>query len=83
MARGSPCVKALVLGQERAARSARSLRGEALQLGLFDQRRLFELTQEAYPGKRLIACRNPELAKLRAHKRQSLLEASKRPTITP
>ena len=44
--------------------------GEALQLGLFDQRRLFELTHEAYPGERLIACRNPELAKLRAHKRQ-------------
>ncbi|EQD59982.1 Transposase, IS4 family protein [mine drainage metagenome] len=52
--------------------------GEALQLGLFDQRRLFELTHEAYPGERLIACRNPELAKLRAHKRQSLLEATQR-----
>ena len=43
---------------------------EALQLGRFDQRRLFELTHEAYPGERLIACRNPELGKLRAHKRQ-------------
>jgi transposase len=52
--------------------------GEALQLGLFDQRRLFELTHEAYPGERLIACRNPQLAKLRAHKRQSLLEATQR-----
>jgi transposase len=50
--------------------------GEALQLGLFDERRLFELTHEEYPGERLIACRNPELAKLRAHKRLSLLEAT-------
>lgn len=52
--------------------------GEALQLGLFDQRRLFELTHEEYPHERLIACRNPELAKLRAHKRQALLEATQK-----
>ena len=52
--------------------------GEALQLGLFDERRLFELTHEEYPGERLIACRNPELAKLRAHKRLSLLEATQK-----
>ena len=52
--------------------------GEALQLGLFDERRLFELTHAEYPGERLIACRNPELAKLRAHKRQSLLEATQK-----
>lgn len=52
--------------------------GEALQLGLFDERQLFELTHAEYPGERLIACRNPELAKLRAHKRQSLLEATQK-----
>ena len=52
--------------------------GEALQLGLFDERQLFELTHTEYPGERLIACRNPELAKLRAHKRQSLLEATQK-----
>jgi hypothetical protein len=52
--------------------------GEALQLGLFDERRLFELTHEEYPRERLIACRNPELAKLRAHKRLSLLEATQK-----
>ena len=51
---------------------------EALQLGLFDEQRLFELTHEEYPGERLIACRNPELAKLRAHKRQALLEATQK-----
>lgn len=50
--------------------------GESLQLGFFDERNLFELTHPDYPGERLIACRNPELAKLRAHKRQALLEAT-------
>jgi hypothetical protein len=54
------------------------VQGEALQLGLFDERQLFELTHEEYPGERLIACRNPQLAKLRAHKRLSLLEATQK-----
>ncbi|HTO45543.1 MAG TPA: IS1634 family transposase [Burkholderiales bacterium] len=48
----------------------------ALQLGLFDERNLFEFTHADYPGERLVACRNPELAKKRAHTRQSLLEAT-------
>lgn len=47
-----------------------------LQLGLFDQRNLAEITSPEYPGERLVACRNDALAKLRAHKRQSLLEAT-------
>jgi hypothetical protein len=52
------------------------LEGGALQLGLFDERNLVELTHPAYPGERLIACRNPALATLRAHKRADLLEAT-------
>jgi hypothetical protein len=48
----------------------------ALQLGLFDEVNLFEFSDPKYPGERLIACRNPQLAKLRAHKRQALLEAT-------
>ena len=47
-----------------------------LQLGLFDERHLFELTHPDFPGERLVACRNPELATLRAHKRQALLAAT-------
>jgi transposase len=47
-----------------------------LQLGLFDERNLLELESPQYPGERLVACRNPELAKLRAHKRQELLAAT-------
>src|SRR6266545_5613755 len=50
--------------------------GGALQLGLFDEKNLFELTHPDYPGERLVACRNAELGKLRAHKRQALLEAT-------
>lgn len=49
-----------------------------LQLGLFDERNLVELTAPDYPGERLVACRNPELAKLRAHKREDLLAATAR-----
>jgi transposase len=44
-----------------------------LQLGLFDERNLLELSSPEYPGERLVACRNPELAKLRRHKREELL----------
>jgi transposase len=44
-----------------------------LQLGLFDERNLLELSSPDYPGERLVACRNPQLAAMRTHKRQELL----------
>ena len=47
-----------------------------LQMGLFDERNLLELESPEYPGERLVACRNPELARLRTHKRQELLAAT-------
>lgn len=47
-----------------------------LQLGLFDERNLLELSSPDFPGERLVACRNPELAKLRAHTRADLLQAT-------
>lgn len=47
-----------------------------LQLGLFDERNLVELTHPQFPGERLVACRNPQLAQLRAHKRTALLQAT-------
>jgi len=47
-----------------------------LQLDLFDERNLLELSSPDYPGERLVACRNPQLAKLRAHKREALLVAT-------
>jgi transposase len=48
----------------------------SLQLGLFDEHNLLELTHPDFPGERLVACRNPQLAQLRAHKRQELLQAT-------
>jgi len=49
-----------------------------LQLDLFDERNLLEIASPQYPGERLVACRNPQLAALRAHKRQELLSATER-----
>jgi transposase len=49
-----------------------------LQLDLFDERNLLEVDSPDYPGERLVACRNPELARLRAHKREDLLAATER-----
>ena len=48
----------------------------AIQMGLFDERNLFELKHPDFPGERLIACRNAELAHRRATKRESLLQAT-------
>ena len=50
--------------------------GNALQPDLFDERNLLELSHPDYPGERLVACRNPELRKLRGHKREDLLMAT-------
>jgi transposase len=47
-----------------------------LQLSLFDQQHLAELTSPAYPGERLIACFNPLLADERHRKREALLAAT-------
>mgnify|MGYP001818950308 CR=1 FL=1 len=47
-----------------------------LQLGLFDERNLFEIRHPDFDDQRLIACRNPELARHRMHKRESLLQAT-------
>lgn len=47
-----------------------------IQLGLFDEINLFEITSSEYPGERLVVCRNPELAEQRKRKRQALLDAT-------
>lgn len=59
----SPDIKALVEAGE-------------IQLSLFDERDLFEVTHPHYPGQRLVACKNPALAQERAKKRQALLSAT-------
>jgi hypothetical protein len=52
--------------------------GGPLQLSLFDQRDMAEITSDDYPGERLVVCRNPDLAIRRSRKRQELLEATER-----
>ena len=57
---------------------AKLAEGGHLQLDLFDERNLISFTHADYPGERLIACRNPALARLRAEKRQDLIAATTR-----
>ena len=48
----------------------------ALQLSLFDEQNLFEITHPDYPGERMVCCHNPALAEERARKRGELLAAT-------
>ena len=50
----------------------------AIQLSLFDERDLVEIRTDAYPGERLMVCRNPLLAEERARKRGELLGATEK-----
>jgi hypothetical protein len=52
--------------------------GGPLQLSLFDQQDLAEISSPDFPGERLIACRNPVLAADRARKREDLLAATEK-----
>jgi transposase len=47
-----------------------------LQLSLFDERGFVELTDPAFPGERLVVCRNPLMAEERRRKREALLAAT-------
>jgi Transposase DDE domain len=47
-----------------------------LQLSLFDEQDLAEISSPDFPGERLIACRNPHEAAKRARTRQELLAAT-------
>jgi hypothetical protein len=54
--------------------------GGPLQMSLFDQQNLAEITSPDFPGERLIACRNPVLAADRARVREELLAATEKLT---
>ena len=54
----------------------------ALQLSLFDEQDLLEITSPEFPGERLVCCHNPALAQKRAGKRQELLAATEK-ELTP
>ena len=52
------------------------VKNQTIQLSLFDERDLAEVTSADYPGERLVVCRNPLLAAERARKRKELLAAA-------
>jgi hypothetical protein len=56
--------------------------GGPLQMSLFDEQDLAEITSGDFPGERLVACRNPVLAAERARKREDLLAATEK-LLTP
>jgi hypothetical protein len=60
----------------RAPQVKKLVRGGDLQLTLFDQTDLAEITSPDFPGERLVACKNPFLEAERARKRESLLAAT-------
>ena len=60
----------------RAPQVKKLVRGGNLQLTLFDQTDLAEITSPDFPGERLVACMNPFLEAERARKRESLLQAT-------
>ncbi len=60
----------------RAPQVKALVRDGALQLSLFDEADLAEITSPDYPGERLVACKNPFLEAERARKRESLLAAT-------
>lgn len=47
-----------------------------IQLSLFDETNLLEVSDPQYPGERLVVCRNPVLAEERRRKREALLKAT-------
>ena len=52
--------------------------GGELQMSLFDERDMAAITSPLFPGERLIICRNPDLARERARKREALLVSTER-----
>ena len=60
----------------KAAAVKRLVKDGDLQLSLFDQTNLAEISSDAYPGERLILCRNPLLGQERTRKRSELLAAT-------
>ena len=62
----------------RAAQIQKLAADGVLQLSLFEERDLAEIQHPAYPGERLIACRNPLLAADRKRTREELLAATEK-----
>jgi hypothetical protein len=62
----------------RAPQIKALVEADALQLSLFDEQNLIEITHPDYPGERLVCCRNPALAAQRTRTRDELLAATEK-----
>jgi Transposase DDE domain len=62
----------------KTAQIRKLINGGDLQLSLFDETNLAEISSAEFPGERLVVCRNPHLAAERARKREDLLAATDR-----
>ena len=66
----------------RAPQIKALVEADALQLTLFDEQDLIEITSADFPGERLVCCHNPALAAERTRKRQDLLAATEKELTT-
>ena len=66
------------IGALRAPAIRQLVEAGVVQLSLFDEQDLVKVRSAAYPGERLVVCRNPLLAEQRARKREDLLQATAR-----
>ena len=62
----------------KSAQIRKLMKAGDLQLSLFDQTNLAEITSTEFPDERLVVCRNPHLAAERVRKREDLLAATER-----
>lgn len=65
----------------RAPAIRKLVRNGSLQLSLFDETDLAEISDPDYPGERLVVCKNPFLAHERARKREDLLQATEKKLV--
>ena len=62
----------------RAPAIRKLVQNGSLQLSLFDEKDLAEISDPDYPDERLVVCKNPFLAYERARKREDLLQATEK-----
>jgi transposase len=62
----------------RAPAIRKLVQNGSLQLSLFDEKDLAEISDPNYPDERLVVCKNPLLAYERARKREDLLQATEK-----
>lgn len=60
----------------RSSQISSLVESSTIQMELFDQRNLAEISSPDFPGERLVVCRNPALAARRSHKREALLTST-------